>query len=39
MMAVDNWSAEYITGKALATGQSPEEVIHALVHTAIETSA
>ena len=31
MMAVDNFSAEYITAKALATRQTPEEVIHALV--------
>jgi hypothetical protein len=38
MMAVDDWSAEYITAKALATGQSPEEIIHALVYNAIETS-
>jgi hypothetical protein len=38
MMAVDDWSAEYITGKALATGQSPEEIIHDLVYNAIETS-
>jgi hypothetical protein len=35
---VDDWSAEYITAKALATGQSPEEIIHALVYHAIETS-
>jgi hypothetical protein len=39
MMTVDDWSAEYITAKALATGQSPEEIIHALVHSAIEGSA
>ena len=31
MMAVDDFSAEYITAKALATRQTPEEVIHALV--------
>jgi hypothetical protein len=28
---VDDFSAEYITGKALATRQTPEEIIHALV--------
>jgi hypothetical protein len=39
MMAVDDWSAEYITAKALDTGQSPEEIIHALVHNALESSA
>jgi hypothetical protein len=38
MMTVDDWSAEYITAKALATGQPPEEIIHALVHNAIEDS-
>jgi hypothetical protein len=31
MMAVDDFSAEYITAKALATQQTPEEIIHALV--------
>ena len=31
MMAVDNFSAEYIIAKALATRQSPEDIIHALV--------
>ena len=31
MMAVDDFSAEYITAKALATRQTVEEVIHALV--------
>jgi hypothetical protein len=30
-MTVDDFSAEYITGKALATRQTPEEIIHALV--------
>jgi hypothetical protein len=38
MMTVDDWSAEYITTKALATGQSQEEIIHALVHNAIDDS-
>ena len=33
MMAVDDFSAEYITAKALATRQTPEEIIHALVHS------
>jgi glycosyltransferase A (GT-A) superfamily protein (DUF2064 family) len=31
MLAVDDFSAEYITAKALATRQTPEEIIHALV--------
>ncbi|MDR0475405.1 MAG: hypothetical protein LBH43_17245 [Treponema sp.] len=31
MMAVDDYSAEYITSKALATRQTPEEIIHELV--------
>ncbi len=31
MIAVDNFSAEYITSKALATRQTPEEIIHELV--------
>ena len=31
MMAVDDFSAEYITAKAFATRQTPEEVIHAMV--------
>lgn len=32
MMAVDDFSAEYIIAKALATRQTPEEIIHALVN-------
>ena len=31
MMLVDDFSAEYITSKALATGQSPEEIIHEMI--------
>jgi hypothetical protein len=30
-LTVDDFSAEYITGKALATRQTPEEIIRALV--------
>jgi hypothetical protein len=32
MMTVDDFSAEYITSKALATRQTTEEIIHALVN-------
>jgi hypothetical protein len=39
MITVDDFSAEYITGKALATRQTPEEIIHALVAKDISTSA
>jgi len=31
MLTVDNFSAEYITSKALATRKTPEEVIHEMV--------
>ena len=31
MLPIDDFSAEYITSKALATRQTPEEVIHTLV--------
>ena len=31
MVHVDDFSAEYITSKALATRQTPEEIIHELV--------
>ena len=31
MMVVDDFSAEYITSKALATRQTPEEIIHEMV--------
>jgi len=31
MLTVDNFSAEYITSKALATRQTPEEIIHEMV--------
>jgi hypothetical protein len=35
MMAVDDFSAEYIISKALATRQTPEEIIHGLVNQEI----
>ena len=35
MLPVDDFSAEYITSKALATRQTPEEIIHALVNQEI----
>jgi hypothetical protein len=35
MMAVDDFSAEYILSKALATRQTPEEIIHGLVNREI----
>jgi hypothetical protein len=31
MMPVDDFSVKYITAKALATRQTPEEIIHTLV--------
>ncbi len=31
MIAIDDFSAEYITSKALATKQTPEEIIRELV--------
>ena len=31
MILVDDFSAEYITSKALATRKTPEEIIHAFV--------
>ena len=31
MLTVDDFSAEYITSKALATRQTPEEIIHEMV--------
>ena len=31
MIPVDDFSADYITSKALATRQTPEEIIHELV--------
>jgi hypothetical protein len=30
-VTVDDFTADYITARALAAGQTPEEVIHALV--------
>jgi hypothetical protein len=35
MMTVDDFSAEYILSKALATRQTPEEIIHGLVNQEI----
>jgi len=32
MLSVDNFSAEYITSKALATRQTPDEIIHELIN-------
>jgi hypothetical protein len=32
MIAVDDFSAEYITSKALSTRQTPEEIIHDLIN-------
>ena len=32
MVHVDDFSAEYITSKALATRKTPEEIIHELVN-------
>jgi len=32
MLSVDNFSAEYITAKALATRQTPDEIIHELIN-------
>ena len=37
MIAVDDFSAEYITSKALATRQTPEEIIHELVTRELAT--
>jgi len=31
-LTVDDFSAEYITSKALATRQTPEEVIHEMIN-------
>ena len=39
MMIVDNYSAEYITSKALATRQTPEEIIHELVTRELTAAA
>jgi len=39
MLVVDDFSAEYITSKALATRQTPDEIIHELVSKEIATSA
>ena len=37
MVSIDEFSAEYLTSKALATRQTPEEIIHALVSKEIAT--
>jgi hypothetical protein len=34
-VTVDDFSADYISAKALATRQTPEEIIHALVNLEI----
>ena len=39
MLMVDDFSAEYITSKAYATGQTTEEIIHSLVDQEISTVA
>lgn len=39
MLTVDDFSARYITSKALATRKTTEEIIHALVNTDIAASA
>ena len=39
MMAVDDFSAEYITAKAQATRQTTEEIIHTLVDKEISVMA
>lgn len=39
MILVDDFSAEYITSKALATRQTPEEIIHELVSKELAVSA
>ena len=38
MIAVDDFSAEYITSKALATRQTQEEIIHELVARELTTA-
>jgi hypothetical protein len=38
MIPVDDFSAEYITSKALATRQTPEEIIHELVSKEISAA-
>ena len=32
MITIDDFSAEYITSKAIATRQTPEEIIHSFVN-------
>ena len=39
MVYVDNFSAEYIISKALATRQTPEEIIHELVKKELATAS
>ena len=39
MVTVDDFSAEYITAKALATRQTPEEIIHELINKEIVASS
>ena len=38
MITVDDFSAEYITSKALATRQTPEEIIHELISKELTAS-
>ena len=39
MVHIDDFSAEYITSKALATRQTPEEIIHELVSKELVAAA
>jgi hypothetical protein len=39
MMTVDDFSAEYIFSKALATRRTPEEIIHSLVNQEIAATS
>jgi hypothetical protein len=39
MMTVDDFSAEYIFSKALATRRTPEEIIHGLVNQEIAATS
>jgi hypothetical protein len=38
-MAVDDFSAEYITSRALAARQTPDEIVHELASKEIAASA
>jgi len=39
MIMLDDFSAQYITSRALATRQTPEEIIHALINNEIIASS